>query len=59
MEWTRNENYKAAQNLLHLLRKGYVKLWLGDDDWETESYLESIDCPVIYGRNGYSATFRM
>lgn len=59
IEWTKSGNYVAARNLLWLLRKGYVKLGLGNTDYETESFLESIDCPVFYGRSGYTATFRI
>ena len=59
MELTKSGNYIVARNLLCLLRKGYVKLGLGVPDWETEMFLESIDCPVFYGRNGYAATFRI
>ncbi len=59
IEWVKNGEYIAARNLLWLLRKGYVKLGLGNTDYETESFLESIDCPVFYGRNGYTATFRI
>ena len=59
MEWVKSGNYIAARNLLWLLRKGYIKLGLGGPDWETEIFLESIDCPAFYGRNGYAATFRI
>lgn len=59
IELTKTGNYAAARNLLWLLRNGYVKIGLGDTDWETESFLESIDCPVFYGRSGYTATFRI
>lgn len=59
IEWTKSGNYVAARNLLWLLRKGYVKLGLGDTDYETERFLENIDCPVFYGRSGYTATFRI
>lgn len=59
IEWTKSGNYVAARNLLWLLRKGYVELGLGDPDWETEIFLESIDCPAFYGRNGYTTTFRI
>lgn len=59
IEWTKSGNYAAARNLLWLLRKGYVKLGLDNTDYETECFLESIDSPVFYGRNGYTATFRI
>ena len=59
LELTRRGNYGEAKNLFCLLRKGYIKLGLGDIDFNTECFLESIDCPVSYSRNGYSATFRI
>ncbi len=59
IEWTKSGNYLAARNLLWLLRKGYVKLGLGNTDWQTESFLEGIGCPVRYDRNGYVATFKI
>ena len=58
MEFTKTGRYAEARYLLTLLRKGYVKLGLGDADFETECFLESINCPVNYGRSYYSATFR-
>ena len=59
IEWVKAGEYMSARSLLWLLRKGYVKLGLGDTDYKTESFLESIDCSVFYGRNGYTATFRI
>lgn len=59
MELTKAGKYQEAKNLLSLLKKGYVKLGLGDVDFNTECFLESIDCPVNYDRNGYTATFRI
>ena len=59
MEWVKSGNYIVARNLLWLLRKGYIKLGLGDTDWETEMFLESIDFPAFYSGNGYTATFRI
>ena len=59
IELVRNGQYIVARNLFWLLREGYVELWLGDADYETECFLESIGCPVSYGRNGYTATFRV
>lgn len=59
MELIKNGNYETARNLLWLLRKGSVELGLGDEDFETECFLESIGCPVYYGRNGNTATFRI
>lgn len=59
IEWTKSGNYLAARNLLWLLRKGYVKLGLGNTDWQTESFLEGIGCPVRYDRNSYVAIFKI
>ena len=59
IELVRNGQYIVARNLLWLLRKGYISLGLGDADYETESFLESIDCPVSYDRRYYIATFRI
>ncbi len=59
IELTKTGNYLAARNLLLLLRNGRVRLGLGDEDWETESCLEDIGCPVSYSRDGYGATFRI
>lgn len=59
MEWVKSGNYIAASNLLRLLVKGRINLGLSDTDWEIENFLESIGCPVFYGRCGYSSTFRI
>lgn len=59
IEFVRNGKYMEARNLLHLLRKGSIRLGLGDVDFQTECALESIGCPVNYSRNGYSATFHI
>lgn len=59
IELVKSGRYDEAKNLLHLLRKGQIRLGLGDIDFNTECFLESIDCPVKYSRNGYSATFRI
>lgn len=59
IEWVKTGEYVAARNLLWLLRKGYVKLGLGNTDWQTESFLEGVGCSVRYDRNGYIATFKI
>lgn len=59
IDLVRQGKYEEAKNLLHLLRKGQIRLGLGNVDFNTECFLESIDCPVRYSRNGYSATFRI
>lgn len=59
MELTKSGKYLEAKNLLRLLRNGRVNLGLGDVDFETECFLESIGCPVYYSRNGYGATFKV
>ena len=58
IELVSSGNYEVARNLLILLRNGFIRLGLGDADFETECFLESIGSPVHYGRNGYSATFK-
>lgn len=58
-EFTRRGMYYEAYNLLLLLRKGRVKLGIGDADNNVEQFLESIGCPVRYGRNYWTATFRI
>ena len=59
IEATKNGQYGVAKNLLFLLRRGHVKLGLGDVDWETERFLEEIGCPEYYSSRGYSVTFRI
>lgn len=59
MEFTRRGMYYEAKALFRLLRNGCVRLGLGDEDWNVEMFLESIDCPVNYSGNGYTATFKI
>ena len=59
MELVKKGHYLAARNLLRLLRDGHVRLGLGDADFESEEFLESIGCPVHYGRGFYGATFHI
>lgn len=59
IELTKSGNYMVARNLLYLLRKGKIKLGLSDVDYDTEEFLESIDSPVTYSSNGYTATYRI
>lgn len=59
IELVRQGKYEEAKNLLHLLRKGQIKLGLGNVDFNTECFLEDINCPVIYRRGGYIATFKI
>lgn len=59
MELTKAGKYGEAKNLLILLKRGYIKLGLGDVDWETERFLEEIDCPANYSSRGYGVTFRI
>ena len=59
MELVKTGKYGEARNLLILLRKGYIKLGLGDVDWETERFLDDIECPAKYSSRGYGVTFRI
>lgn len=59
MELTKAGKYGEAENLLILLKRGYIKLGLGDVDWETERFLEEIGCPANYSSRGYGVTFRI
>lgn len=51
--------YEVARLLLHLLRKGKVKLGLDDASYEAENILEKVGCPCSYGRNYNTVTFRI
>ena len=44
-----------AREVLRLLRKGRVKLGLGDASWEVERLCEELGCQIRYSRNGYTA----
>lgn len=59
MECVRSGKYCVANNLLYLLRKGSLTLGCTDDDWETETILDDIGCPVTYSRNYYQATYKI
>lgn len=47
---------EVARNILKCLRKGWVKLYLDDTDWETQELLEKVGCKVAFAHNGYTAT---
>lgn len=48
--------YNQARLILRLLRRGKIKLGLGDDCWAVEMICEDIGCHINYSSNGYSAT---
>lgn len=52
----RTGKYQEAVLILKLLRRGYIKLYLGDTDFSVECICEEIGCRTNYGRNGYTAT---
>jgi hypothetical protein len=45
-----------ARELLRLLRKGKIKLGLGDIDWEVERICEELGCRINYRGRGYTCT---
>lgn len=45
-----------ARELLRLLRKGKIKLGLGDIDWEVERICEELGCRINYSGRGYTCT---
>lgn len=50
-------SYEAAELVLRLLRRGYVRLGLRDSDWEAEMVLEAAGLNGHCGRGGYSTMF--
>lgn len=42
-----------AREVLRLLRKGSIKLYLGDVDWTVESLCEELGCKIFYDSRGY------
>lgn len=48
-----------AREVLRLLRKGRVKLGLGDVDWEVERLCEELGCRIRYSSRGYTAEVRI
>ena len=59
IEFTRHGMYYEAKALLRLLQNGHVRLGLGDSSYNAEIFLESIGCPVSYGKTYSTATFRL
>lgn len=51
-------NYLVAKEILHLLRKGQIKVGLDDVGFEMECVAERTGCRVSYGRNFYTANIR-
>lgn len=50
-------SYEAAELVLRLLRRGYVRLGLRDAEWEAETVLEAAGLNGHCGRRGYSMMF--
>lgn len=48
-----------AREILRLLRKGYIKLGLGDVEWEVERLCEELGCRIRYSSRGYTAEVRI
>lgn len=44
-----------AREILRLLRKGSIKLGLGDVEWAVERICEELGCRINYSSRGYSA----
>ena len=42
-----------AREILKLLRKGNIKLYLGDVDFAVECLCEELGCRIYYDRRGY------
>lgn len=59
MEFTRCGMYIEALLIMELLRNGQVKLGISESEWNVEYVLEEIGCPVSYGQNHWTATFRL
>lgn len=53
-ELVREGKLLEAREVLRLLRKGSIKLYLGDVDWNVERLCEELGCRINYGRNGYT-----
>lgn len=51
--------FLEARELLRLLRKGHIKLWLDDVSWNVESLCEKLGCKIFYSSRGYTAEVRL
>jgi hypothetical protein len=50
-EMIKKGKFLSAKIILKLLRTGYIKLGLSDEEWEIESICEKIGCRIRYSRN--------
>lgn len=53
------EDMQVARRLLGFLRKGEIRLGLGDVDWRTEQELEKAGVHIRYSGRGYTAYARI
>lgn len=55
----REGKLREANTVLYLLRKGRVKLGLGDESFAVESLCEKLGCRIHYSRNYNIAEVRL
>lgn len=55
----REGKFREANTVLYLLRKGNVKLGLGDESYIVESLCEGLGCRIRYSRNYNIAEVRL
>ena len=53
------EDMLVARRILGFLRKGEIRLGLGDTDWQTEQELEKAGVRIRYSGRGYTAYARI
>ena len=53
------EDMQVARRILGFLRKGEIRLGLGDIDWRTEHELEKAGVHIRYSVRGYTAYARI
>ena len=53
------EDMQVAHRLLGFLRRGEIRLGLGDVDWRLEQELEAAGVHISYSGRGYSAYARI
>ena len=54
-EMVMNGQMQEAREVLRLLRRGRITLWLDDISWNVQTALENNGFQVIYSRNGNKA----
>ena len=54
-ELVRTGKLYEAHLVMELLRKGKLKLYLGDADWNVEKLCEDLGCRFGYNSRGYTA----